>query len=302
MTRSLATVRSPGLSTVQDGGRAGLAVVGVPRSGALHGERYLLVTALISGAPDRRIPAVELLGGTLELEIAHDVAVAVVGPAHVAVDGQPMAGGATVIAGAGSRWSVSWRGPGPSYVAVSGWAPSTVLGSASTDTFSRLGGAVLEAGYVLVGDLPPDWDTHVGAFLRALSSESGPIRVVDVGDRRIRAFADVAWSVQATSRSGVRLMPGSLVGAGTIASSPTLPGAIQLTPSGEPIILGPDGGITGGYPVIGVVSTVDRDRLSTVSPGDEVTFRVITVDEAAAAHARRAARLRSSIAHVDDLA
>ncbi|MBI1352627.1 MAG: hypothetical protein GC156_16120 [Actinomycetales bacterium] len=302
MTSPLAVVRSPGLSTVQDGGRAGLGAVGVPRSGALHTERYLVATALISGVPDPRIPAVELLEGTLELEVVRDVAVAVVGPADVAVDGQPMAGGATVMAAAGSRWSVSWRGPGPSYVAVSGWAPSTVLGSAATDTFSRLGGAVLATGYVLVGDQHPDWDTRIGAFHRALPRESGPIRIVDVGDPRIDAFTGVGWTVQATSRSGVRLMPGSLVGAGTIASNPTLPGAIQLTPSGEPIILGPDGGITGGYPVIGVVTTVDRDRLSAVSPGDEVAFRVVTVEEAAAAHARRQARLRSSMAHVDTLA
>ena len=39
-------------------------------------------------------------------------------------------------------------------------------------------------------------------------------------------------------------------------------GAIQVPPSGQPVILGPDHPVTGGYPVIGVVIDADTDSLA----------------------------------------
>ena len=83
-----------------------------------------------------------------------------------------------------------------------------------------------------------------------------------------------------------------------VASAPMVVGAIQLTPSGEAIILGPDGGLTGGYPVVGVVATVDLDRVCLLRPGDRVRFRVVGVDDAALAHGQRAERLGRSLTRV----
>ena len=49
-----------------------------------------------------------------------------------------------------------------------------------------------------------------------------------------------------------------------------MPGAIQVPPDGQPIILGPDAPVTGGYPVIGVLATDQLSRLAQVRPGDEI--------------------------------
>ena len=50
-------------------------------------------------------------------------------------------------------------------------------------------------------------------------------------------------------------------------------GAVQVPPNGQPVILGPDHPVTGGYPVIGVVADADIDALAQVRPGQHVRLR-----------------------------
>lgn len=297
----LATVRTPGLSTIQDGGRPGFTSVGVPTSGALHGVRYLIATALLSGEPDPRRPAVELLDGTLALDVVASTVLAVVGPAAISVDGRRQAEGTAVRVHAGAAVEVVHAGPGPAYVVLDGWVPPLTLGSAATDTFSRIGGGALHPGDVLRGEPTSRGVTRVGAFHRAIAAPTGPIRVTEAGHRALRAFAHATWTVASVARSGARLVGGPVPASGSVPSMPLVPGAIQVTPSGEAVVLGPDGGLTGGYPVVGVVATVDLDRLSLLRPGDAVTFRTITVDEGAAARRDQVAIVRRAVAHPDHL-
>ena len=58
-----------------------------------------------------------------------------------------------------------------------------------------------------------------------------------------------------------------------LASEGMLPGAIQVPPDGLPVILGPDGPVTGGYPVIAVVTDASRDLLAQARPGTRIRFR-----------------------------
>jgi len=294
----LATVEGAGLATVQDGGRHGHADVGVPVAGALHRERHLQAAALIRGALDATCPALEVLQGDLVLRMHHAAVACVVGPATWSVDGHAAPTRTAVRVSADAVVSLAHDGPGPSYLAVSGWQPTLTLGSASTDTFSRLGGAVVGAGFVLAGDLEAAVTPEAGAFHRDLPPIGGPLRVVEAGSALIRDLADEPWRVLDVSRSGVRLSGPRLPAGGTVASAPMLPGAIQLTPSGEAIILGPDGGLTGGYPVVAVVATVDLDRVSLLAPGGEVAFRAVDVGEAVRARAERDALLRRGLTRV----
>jgi allophanate hydrolase subunit 2 len=50
-------------------------------------------------------------------------------------------------------------------------------------------------------------------------------------------------------------------------------GAIQVPPSGQPVILGPDHPVTGGYPVIGVLADADTDTVAQIRPGQMVRLR-----------------------------
>jgi len=49
-------------------------------------------------------------------------------------------------------------------------------------------------------------------------------------------------------------------------------GAIELPPSGEPIVLGPDHPTTGGYPVVALIAARDLGRFHTIALGREVRF------------------------------
>jgi allophanate hydrolase subunit 2 len=64
------------------------------------------------------------------------------------------------------------------------------------------------------------------------------------------------------------------------------PGAVQVTPSGEVIILGPDAGVTGGYPLMGVLPEAEMPLIARLITGDRVTFAAIEPSEAVDLDAR----------------
>ncbi len=59
-----------------------------------------------------------------------------------------------------------------------------------------------------------------------------------------------------------------------IITSPVLPGTVQLTPSGNLIILAKDCQITGGYPRILQLSEEGQRTLSQKLPGEEIRFKL----------------------------
>jgi allophanate hydrolase subunit 2 len=302
MTGVLARVLASGFATVQDGGRPGYTQLGVPVSGAFHRARYMMTTALVCGSADPTCPAIELLEGELVLALDADGVIAVVGDVELTVDDRAVSAGTATRVPTGGVVRIVRRGRGPAYLVMDGWHAPRVLGSAATDTFSGLGGGLLRVGDVLTGRATVRGVERVGAFLRQPSDEVGRIRVAAAGHLSLRAFAAATWTVTAASRSGIRLSGGPIETGAPIASMPMVPGAIQLTPSGEAIVLGPDGGLTGGYPVVAVVTTVDLDRISLLRLGDEVAFRSIEVAQAAMARAESLVALRRALAHPADLA
>jgi len=301
MTQPLAVVEHAGYATVQDGGRRGLSRVGVPVSGPFHRQRYLVATALLSGDPDPERPAIEVLAGDLRLVMRADSLVAVVGPASMHVDGHPAATGTALLVHEGAAVRVEPIGAGPSYLVIAGWVAPRVLGSAATDTFSKLGGGLLGAGSLLAGAPDPAEWSRVGAFHRRLSSATGPLRAAAAGHPAIADLTAASWTVASIARSGVRMTGPVLPVEGSVASMPVVAGAIQATPGGEVIVLGPDGGLTGGYPVVGVVTSADLDRLSLLAVGDPVTFRETGVDEAHRAWRERERDLMAAVTHPDQL-
>jgi allophanate hydrolase subunit 2 len=84
-----------------------------------------------------------------------------------------------------------------------------------------------------------------------------------------------AWTVSSTSnRVGVRLEGAALAGAAPAGSPPTpmVPGALQVTPDGTPIVLGPDHPVTGGYAVLAVLPAASRRALAGLGPGATFHF------------------------------
>jgi antagonist of KipI len=88
-----------------------------------------------------------------------------------------------------------------------------------------------------------------------------------------------------SNRMGYRLT-GARVSAtkrAEMVSGPTFTGAVQVPPSGDPILLMADRQTTGGYPQIAVVITADLSAAGQLLPGDWVEFEVCSRATAIAA-------------------
>jgi antagonist of KipI len=75
-------------------------------------------------------------------------------------------------------------------------------------------------------------------------------------------------------------------------SDATVVGAVQVPPSGQPILLMADRQTTGGYPQIAVVITADLPLAGQLGPGDSVRFELCSRAEAIAALSEQEGFLR----------
>nr|WP_281065042.1 carboxyltransferase domain-containing protein [Brachybacterium sacelli] len=178
-----------------------------------------------------------------------------------------------------------------------GSSDAPVLGSLSRDTLSGLGPAPLRAGDVLlvgeehgldavpatyapVHDDPPEEDEGDASAPAPLEIpvHAGP-RDQLLGRAAMEALLGADWTVRSDSdRVGVRLDGPALPvpeGAGALPSEAMVPGAIQVPPSGLPVVFGSDHPTTGGYPVIGVVAHPSLDLLAQAAPGSTVRFDLV---------------------------
>jgi allophanate hydrolase len=101
------------------------------------------------------------------------------------------------------------------------------------------------------------------------------------------AFFEREWRVSPQSdRRGLRLEGAPLehVHAAEVDPVGAAPGSVQVPGGGLPIVLGPDGPVTGGYPRIATVIGADLHRLGQAAPGDAVRFVPATLEDALAAY------------------
>lgn len=276
------TVVAPGVATsVQDLGRPGLAHLGVPASGPTDRRSFTLANRLV-GNPENT-PALEVTIGGLGVTLSEDRYVSVTGaPAPVTVDGVPVDRPALVRLPAGCLLEIGrpWAGC-RSYLAVSGGIEvDRVLGSASRDWLTGLGPEPVRAGTGLrvgparpVPAVPLELAFSVVPAGGALTARFrwGPRHdLFGAADRR--RLISTAWRLSGQcDRVGARLTgPALAIGSVDLASEGMVRGAIQVPPSGEPIIFLSDHPVTGGYPVIGVLTDADTDLVGQAKPGDEL--------------------------------
>ena len=264
---------APGpLATVQDLGRPGYAALGVARSGAFDRRALQLANRLV-GNPDTAAGIEVTLGG---------LAVRLLVPATIALTGAACAGAPDWAAAVSLPTGATFRLAAParglrSYLAIRGGIDvPPVLESRSTDTLSGIGPAPLRAGDRL--QIGTSSAVVVGAS--AAEPPFDLVLPVRFGPRDdwftpvARAtLLEASWTVRPEcDRVGIRLAGPTLARARSeeLPSEPTLPGAVQVPPDGRPIVFGPDAPVTGGYPVIAVVT--DLRTVAQLRPGDALRF------------------------------
>ncbi len=314
--RPVFEVEEAGLrSVLQDGGRKGVAALGVPAATPADPDSFRLANELV-GNP-RRACTLEITARGPTLRCLSPTFVAVVGGSpDLRVQGQPLAAGQVVPVGAGQHLVVGpVRGGFRCYLAMAGgFVGRALLGSSSSDQLAGLGPGPLVRGAQLWGAAtePPLGDhLRPGAWRGFEEGEPVALRVVP-GPHHERfapgtfaALASMRFTVEgASNRVGLRLRrhprtPALLAapaGAGELDSQGMVTGAVQVPPDGEPVILMGDHATLGGYPVVAIVAAVDHGVLGQCAPGTTVVL--VPCGYAEAAEALRAHRRALDVAVV----
>jgi biotin-dependent carboxylase-like uncharacterized protein len=273
------------LTLVEDLGRAGLASLGVGRSGAADRRSHALGARLLGQDP--RLASLEVTLGGLAVRAHGSVTAVLTGaPCDATLDGSLVGHAAPFLLRDGQTLRLGRPRSGlRTYLSVRGGvAVPPVLGSRSTDVLSGIGPPPLTAGdRVPVGE--PSGHPHV---------DIAPVRPPDPGAVTLRAtvgpragwlasldaLTATVWTVSEQSdRVGVRLVGPGLerhpsTRTAELPSEGVVRGAVQVPPGGEPVVFLSDHPVTGGYPVVAVVVEADIDLAAQVVPGQELLFRL----------------------------
>lgn len=287
--RAALRIVAPGLqATVQDQGRPGHQAEGIGVAGAA--DRAALRAAHRLVGNDEVAAGIEIALGGFRAVALRDLWIAVTGArGSILRDGREVDHHRAVAWPTGSELHLDGFVEGArAYLAVRGGiaAPLTA-GSRATDTLAGIGPAPLRAGVELglagaeAAAIPAidafPWRAPAGDIVD-IDLAPGP-RADWFTDEARQALFSSDWVVSSDAdRVGIRLEGPALARAGErgtaeLPSEGMVAGALQVPPSGRPVILGPDGPVTGGYPVIAVVTDEARDLLGQVVPGIRLRFR-----------------------------
>ncbi|MFD9892956.1 biotin-dependent carboxyltransferase family protein [Amycolatopsis sp. NPDC059027] len=282
MTAKLDVLRPGPFATVQDLGRPGLAAIGVGRSGAADRGALRLANRLV-GNPEGHAALETALGG-LALRASETVTVAVTGaPCPITAGGRAAGPNAPIVLRPGDELALGTPERGlRCYVAVRGGLDvPAILGARATDTLGKLGPPPLAAGMSLpVGSVvlgPPAVDLAPRPGLPAepcLRITPGPRLDWFTGDALSTMVSRPYTVTSDVDRVGIRFTGPQLsrVRDGELPPEACVPGALQVPPSGAPILFLADHPVTGGYPVIAVVDEDDLDLAAQLRPGISVRF------------------------------
>ncbi|MBB1603943.1 urea amidolyase family protein [Variovorax sp. UMC13] len=289
-------IRAPGLQALlQDRGRHGQAGQGVSASGAMDQRSLQAANRLVGNASD--MACLEIAYGGFQLVCRGDAVIAITG-----ADGPVTLTRADGAGGPLPRWQPIALAEGDllalgepragirSYLAVrGGFDLAPVLGSLSTDTLARVGPPALAAGDVL-----PVRAVAAGAVVGAAETPPADLPTVQeevvldivLGPRTdwftpdaLALLCSQSWAVTPQSnRVGIRLageVPLARAHHAELPSEGTAYGALQVPPSGQPVLFLADHPLTGGYPVIACVATHHLDRAGQIPVGARIRFHPI---------------------------
>ena len=289
---SIEVVRSALQLLVQDVGRRGYAALGVSSSGAADRRAMRDANRVVGNAPTAAV--LECAGATV-LRV-HGAGVAVITGAVgeirlVSADGgaRPVGHGIPFATADGDEVHLGHPERGIRYVIAvrGGVAAASVLGSRATDTLAGLGPAPLVAGDVVAVGRDVVGAVEGVVVPRALPVAGELVELaITLGPRdgwftpaALDVLVSQEWLVTPRSdRVGIRLqgdVPLERAIEGELPSEGAVTGAVQVPPSGQPVLFGPDHPVTGGYPIVAALTDAALDTAGQLPPGACVRFRVV---------------------------
>jgi biotin-dependent carboxylase-like uncharacterized protein len=300
------TVKQPGLlSLLHDRGRYGAHKLGLTTGGPLDYLAFDWANRLLGN--DTNATCLEISFGGLNLETETDTSFVITGAqAPCKLNGEAIPLWQTLDIRRGDKLEVGFATAGTRcYLAVRGGfeiAPS--FGSSSTVLREKIGG--INGDKLQAGDYLPCSDDKAGTHYR-LAEKDQPVYGDSARLRVVPGYQQAAFGAlqqwrffnsdyqlsERCDRMGFRLegetVHSDIVG---MLSEGICHGAIQIPADGQPIVLMNDRQTIGGYPKIGSVIPVDTARLAQLSPGAQVRFEEISIEQAHNIHCLEQARFK----------
>ncbi len=279
-------------TSIQDAGRFGYMEFGLGRSGAMDQQSAIIANRLVGNPVDAALLETTFQG--LSLQFSDGCIVAITGgDLGARLNGRTVGSYKAVPVKPGDELAFTKRKTGfRAYVAISGGINSVKkMGSRSGHTLFDLGMEAIHEGsqlnfnvvkkklhpYIIREGSIPVFSKHFTARILP-----GPEHHL-FPDQLIERLGKESFKVSTDSnRMGYRLsdqlddrdLPEGIVSSGIV------PGTIQITSSGQPIVLMNDGPTTGGYARIGNIISPDLNHMAQLGPGDTLRFRWIDFEEA----------------------
>ena len=288
-------ILSPGpMTTVQDLGRFGFMDKGLSQSGAMDNLELAKLNTMLGN--EINAAGLEATFITPRIEFLEDT--------YLAVSGIPC----PILARKGDVLEslVMNRGIRTYFAFLGGIDIEPTLGSRSTDIKNGIGGihgrrlekddeitlsqtmlssydkciSIKEANeWIQENNKPLD-----NSEVNILYITSGP-QYHDIDDDSLKAFLNSEYTVStASDRMGIRFDGPILTFKegkdGNIITDGLTPGAIQITPSGNPILMNVDSQTTGGYSKPFWLASVSKQKVAQLRPGDKVKFCLIKTQDA----------------------
>lgn len=281
------TFLKPGIqTTLQDNGRAGLQHLGVPVGGALDRTSAEMANHLVGNKKD--IPVLEITMTGPEILFDSDALIALTGaPFDLYCDDKSLENNKAIYIKSGSIVKFGKLKSGcRAYLSIAGeWKAKKWKGSVSPLLHApeATPESIIQKGSKLkidsthlnkTGSWNKNKHTPILANRVRLRVTPGP-EFDNISRIAIARFFGQGHEIsQDANRMGYRLKTdlASAEKRDEMISSGIIPGTIQLTGSGQPIILLNDAQTTGGYPRIANIINEDLDQLAQLKPGDEIWF------------------------------
>ncbi len=258
------------LTTLQDGGRSGLAFFAIPASGPLDRVAAQTANVLVGNAPQATLLECNFTPPRLLFDQAATLCLTGA-DMQWHIDQHPIVRYRTLGIAAGSVLSGKPAVQGSrSYIALAGDIETTrSFGSTACYALAELGGnsgRPLRAGDI-IATIPAPVACHVELSLPVAPSAPSVIEVL-CGPEFDRLLPESKRLLEVShfqiapdsNRMGARIHgPPLAAREGLLDSVPVLPGMVQLLPSGSCIVVLQDGQTTGGYPRIAYLPSLSLD-------------------------------------------
>ena len=273
-------VISKGLyTTIQDKGRFGYRNIGVPSSGYMDSESAETANLIINNPKDNPLIEATLIGPTLEFKKSAVICITG-GEFSPTLNDIKISSYSAIEVNKGDILKINNSSIGSRcYISIQGTIISdTILGSKSF--YHQITNSnIIEDGDIFlfkknIRTLEQKYTHKKFELNKTINVFRGP-EFECLSKESIKTLFNEEFSIGINNRMAYNLLEKIQDGVKSIISSGVIPGTVQLTPSGNIIILHRDSQTTGGYPRILQLNEKSLNDLAQLRTGDNIRFKLL---------------------------